>query len=451
MNILLISSNTANTPYPVYPLGLSTIASALENAGHSVTQYDFLQSGMSLVDLSEIIKKVSPSVVGISIRNIDNVNLMNGKKYISVVKDIVTSVKAVSDVIVVLGGSGFSIMPDAILEETGADYGIVGEGESAMVDFVSRLEQGHLPKTKCLRHGKRLVSKEMFSPSYDAELMKFYLKRGGMGSIQTKRGCSLKCLYCSYPYLEGKQVRPRDPKAIISDIRTLQDKHDVKYIFFIDSVFNDDEKYYLELVTAMKKAGIFIPWTAFFRPGNLRDDEVRLMKETGLQAAEIGSDASSNVTLRALRKPFLFKDIVECNDLFLSNDVATAHYYMFGGPNETRETVFEGIENIKGLKGTVSFIFMGIRILPGTGLFDVAMDKGIISDKQDMLEPVFYIEPAIGNEWLKKTLTKAFAGNRNCVFPPDSLDSSLEFMHQMGAPGSLWDTLVRKERHDDKK
>ena len=117
-----------------------------------------------------------------------------------------------------------------------------------MVDFVSGLEQGTLPKAKCLKGEGRLKGKEMFSPSYDSELMKFYLKRGGMGSIQTKRGCSLKCLYCSYPYLEGEKVRPRDPEAIVNDMRTLRDEHDVKYTFFIDSVFNDDEKYYLELV-----------------------------------------------------------------------------------------------------------------------------------------------------------------------------------------------------------
>ena len=445
MRVLLIASNTASTPYPVYPLGLSTVASALERAGHNVLQYDFLEKGMSLETLSETIKEFSPGLIGVSIRNIDNVNLINGKNYITAVKDIVATVKAISDATVVLGGSGFSIMPNDILAETGADYGIVGEGEGVIVDFISQLEQGQLPETKCLQRASKLSTGEILSPSYDSELMKFYLKRGGMGSIQTKRGCSLKCLYCSYPYLEGARVRPREPQAIIDDIHTLTEKHSAKYIFFIDSVFNDNEKHYLNLVKAMKKAGIFIPWTAFFKPGNLTDDEVQLMKETGLQSVEIGSDAPTDATLRALRKPFLFKDIVECNDLFVRNKVATAHYYMFGGPNETCDTVLEGIENIKGLKGTVSFIFMGIRILPGTGLFDRALKEGLVLEGQNMIEPVFYIEPAVGREWLEETLTRAFAGTRSCVFPPDRLDSSLEFMHQMGAPGSLWDTLVRKE------
>ena len=451
MKVMLIASNTASTPYPVYPLGLSTVAAALENAGHSVVQWDFLENNTSLDVLSENIRKDVPDVVGISIRNIDNVNLVNGKKYIKAVKDIVTTIKKVSDVKVVLGGSGFSIMPEEILDVTGADFGIVGEGEVMMVELVSDLERGLIPQTRCLRSEVRLSSKEMASPAYDSQIMKFYLKRGSIGSIQTKRGCSLKCLYCSYPYLEGDKVRPRSPEKIIDDIRVLSDKHDAKYLFFIDSVFNDDEQHYLDVVKEMKKQKIVIPWTAFFKPGNITDEEVKLMKETGLHAAELGSDASTDVTLKALRKPFLFKDIVECNDVFVRNGVATAHYYMFGGPGETRQTVLEGIENLKGLEGTVSFVFLGIRILPGTGLFDKAVEKGIITADQDMLEPVFYIEPEIGREWLEDTLTKAFSRVRNCVFPPDRLDSSLEFMHQMGSPGTLGDLLVRKKRDNGKK
>ena len=42
MKIFLISSNIADTPYSVYPLGLSMVAASLKNAGHNVRQFDFL-------------------------------------------------------------------------------------------------------------------------------------------------------------------------------------------------------------------------------------------------------------------------------------------------------------------------------------------------------------------------------------------------------------------------
>ena len=40
--IFLVSSNTTVDPYPVYPVGMAIIASALTRAGHEVRQFDFL-------------------------------------------------------------------------------------------------------------------------------------------------------------------------------------------------------------------------------------------------------------------------------------------------------------------------------------------------------------------------------------------------------------------------
>jgi len=89
MKILLISSNTASTPYPTYPLGLSMVAAALKNAGYDVYQFDFLVNNCSLEKLGYKIKQIDPDIIGISIRNIDNVNLLNEQRYIDAARNIV--------------------------------------------------------------------------------------------------------------------------------------------------------------------------------------------------------------------------------------------------------------------------------------------------------------------------------------------------------------------------
>jgi lipid biosynthesis B12-binding/radical SAM protein len=442
MNIFLISSNIADTPYSVYPLGLSMVAASLKNAGHNVRQFDFLASGRSIEALTTSIKEFNPDIIGISIRNIDNVNLLNEQRYIDAVKDIVREIHKVSPAKIILGGSGFSIMPEAILRTVGADYGIVGEGELLILDFIDGVSKGVYPKERILRSASKLSGARIPSAYYDESIMQFYLKSGNIATLQTKRGCVHKCIYCSYPLLEGQDIRSRDIAAVVDDIKILIDKHSSKYIFFTDSVFNDDEGNYLLLTNEMKKRKINIPWTAFFKPQGLDARAITLMKETGLKAAEIGADASSDTTLRKLGKTFLFKDIISCNELFAKYEVATAHYFMFGTPGETKQSVLEGIMNIKNLEKTVSFIFMGIRILPGTLLADLAEEQGIIKPGQDLLEPVYYIAPGIDRVWLEETLTEAFKGRRNCVFPPDALDSSLAFLHKLGYSGSLWDMLI---------
>ena len=442
MKVLLISSNITSTPYPIYPLGLSMVAAALRNAGYEVHQFDFLQNNMSLDSLGEVIKGIAPDIIGMSIRNIDNVNFVHEEQYIDVVRNLVRKIRQETKAPVVLGGPGFSIMPEVILREVGADYGIVGEGESLIVEFVANAARGAYPQNGCIRASSRLQGEEIPSAYYDSSLMKFYLKSGNVASVQTKRGCTHRCLYCTYPLLEGSTIRYRDPKNVVDDIELLVDTHKAKYIFFTDSVFNDDQGQYLYVVQEMKERGISVPWTAFFKPDGLDDDSVELMKQTGLKAAEIGADAGTDKTLEKLGKAFLFKDIINCNDLFVRHSIATAHFYMFGGPGETRETVLAGIENIINMKQTVSFVYMGIRILPHTHLAKIAHREGLLSRDSELLEPVYYIAPGIDRQWLEETLTEAFSGIRHCVFPPDSLDSSLQFLHKLGYSGSLWDMLV---------
>jgi hypothetical protein len=137
---------------------------------------------------------------------------------------------------------------------------------------------------------------------------------------------------------------------------------------------------------------------------------------------------------------------VECNDLFARHGIATSHFFMFGGPGETVETVHEGIKNILGLKKCVSFIFMGIRILPNTPLARIAINENIISASDGLLKPTYYISPALDKKWLEETLTHAFAGERRCLFPPDSMESSLRMLHKLGYNGPLWDMLISGER-----
>ena len=129
MRILLISSNTASSPYPVYPLGCSLIASVLLQAGHDVKMLDVIALAGNMELISCEIRRFNPDLVGISIRNIDNVNILEEESFLAVPEQLTSLVHEQSPgTPVVLGGSGFSIMPELILQSVGADYGIAVKG-----------------------------------------------------------------------------------------------------------------------------------------------------------------------------------------------------------------------------------------------------------------------------------------------------------------------------------
>ncbi len=443
MKVLLISSNTAASPYPVYPLGLSMVAQALRESGNEVEIFDFLQNQQSLEALAKTVDTFQPRAVGLSIRNIDNVNLLHEERYIDQATKIVKQIRAVAKTTIVAGGSAFSILPEEIMAAIKADYGIVGEGETAFPQLLRQIEQGNPPPAGTIVRNQTLLDcRYLPSAYYEPELMKHYLNNGSIASVQTKRGCPLNCVYCSYPALEGNRLRIRPPSAVVDNIESLITEHGAKFLFFTDSVFNDDQGQYLEVLREMKERGIRIPWSAFIKPSELTPATIQLMQETGLKAAELGSDAACDTTLQGQNKTFTWQEVTETSRALMEAGISTAHYFMFGGPGETPDTVRQGIENIKNLRCSAAFVFMGIRILPETELYEIAKKEGKISENAGLLEPIYYISPAVEQTWLEQILTKEFEPCSHILFPPDALDDKVQLLHKLGHAGALWDLLT---------
>ena len=116
---------------------------------------------------------------------------------------------------------------------------------------------------------------------YSEAICPFYLNWGGILNVQTKRGCPYRCAYCSYPLLEGKQIRARDPEAVVDDVKRLERDFNARYIFFTDSVFNDPAGHYLEICEALIRSGNKLPWTGYFRPANMNKEKYEHHEEGG--------------------------------------------------------------------------------------------------------------------------------------------------------------------------
>jgi radical SAM superfamily enzyme YgiQ (UPF0313 family) len=382
--------------------------------------------------------------VGISLRNIDNVDSFSAESewYLAENKQLVDIIRQETAVPIIVGGSGFSILPADILNYLAADYGVVGEGEHALCDLVYNLEQGHtVPK---IVDGNRslLSGTDMVSPCWDPALVRYYCKHSGMVNLQTKRGCAHNCNYCSYPQLEGRRLRVKDPAQIADEIQHLKQMMDVDTIFFTDSVFNDIGGHYLKLAEELLRRNLNIHWYGFFRPQGLGPTELRLLRRSGLSAMEVGTDAASDATLAGLNKQFNFEEVIQFNQVCLKEAIPTAHFIIFGGPDETFETVEKGLENIQKLEQCVVFAFAGIRIHPNTELYDRAIREGIVGKKDSLLEPVYYFSPNVDPIQMNAKIVKAFHGRRDRIFPPAEGLIRMAAMNRFNYRGLLWDKLI---------
>lgn len=439
--ILLVSSNVTTEPYPVYPLGLAVIAGALAGRGHRVEQFDFLAAAGSEELLRETIAAFSPDYVCVSIRNLDNCDSLSDTDYPAVAKRLVEVIRESSGAPVIIGGPAFSILPEELLAHTGADYGIIGEGERLVCTLVEELAAGRTPP-RLQRAGLLLAGNDMGPPLLKDELVGFYLEQSGMINLQTKRGCPHGCSYCSYPTLEGSDYRCRDPRGVVDDLERIRRDHGADSFFFTDSVFNDSRGHYLEVAEEILRRGLAIRWCCYLRPAGIGRGELALLKRAGLYAVELGTDAASDTTLRSLGKGFSFAEALAVNRACVAEQIPCAHFIMFGGPDETAATVAEGLANIETLEQTVVFAFSGIRVLPGTPLHARAIRDGLIGADTPLLAPVYYQSPMVDGAAMNETISAAFSGRRDRLFPPAEAQKRQAILHRFGYRGLLWDTLI---------
>ncbi|WP_373499772.1 lipid biosynthesis B12-binding/radical SAM protein [Desulfococcus sp.] len=453
MKILLVSANGLAAPYPVYPLGLDYVAAAV-GPGHEVKVAD-VHLLPEPAALTESIRAFGPDLVGLSLRNIDNTDLSAPEGFVGRYQALASVIREATAAPLVLGGSGFTLFPREMMSAMGADYGIVGEGERFGL-LVSALARGE--KTPAF---PGLIAAEVRPESGDAVSgpwkggfgrrfdrnaphVAFYLAKGGMLNLQTRRGCPFQCIYCTYPHIEGRRSRFTAPEAAARTAMDLQEAG-ARYLFITDSAFNADYAHSAAVGRAFERLGLSIPWGAFFAPTRPPADYYLRLADAGLRHVEFGTESLSDPVLFAYGKPFRTADVLESHQAARAAGVHAAHYFLLGGPGETRETLTRTLSNIDKLEKTVLFFFCGMRIYPHTRLYDMAIGEGQISEGTPLLEPVFYRSRDMDEREIVEKVEERRAGRSNWLIGAGGSEvaSTLDRMYARGYSGPLWEYLIR--------
>ena len=449
MNVLLISANTNTEPYAVYPLGLDYVAGAIA-ARHRVRLAD-MNTLAGVPALAEMIRDFEPRLVGIGLRNVDTTDTTNLQGFVDSYRELVATVRRACRAVVVLGGSGFTIFPRQMMRSLAADYGVVGEGER-LAQLIEAIDTGRDPSGMAgimtPEDGERIpapldpVPRRRFS-GVDA-ILPFYLRRGGILNLQTKRGCRFRCIYCTYPHIEGRRLRYTAPGDAARTALALQDAG-ARYLFITDAVFNADFEHSAAVARAFKEAGVTVPWGAFLTPTTPPDGYYEQLAQAGMTHAEFGTEALSDPVLKTYRKPFRTTQVFRAHREARRAGLYVAHYLLPGGPGETPATLAETLDKAEKLQRCVLFFFCGMRIYPHTDLYATALRQGLISETQSLLEPVFYDTAGLSAAQITAQVRQRGGGRINWVVGSGGPQTAalMERMYRRGYSGPLWEYLIR--------
>ncbi len=409
MRVLLISANTEKINMPTLPMGLGCVAAALTAAGHAVRFLDLMAAGDWRPRLMDALSRPAPDVIGISIRNIDDQVSENPRFLLEEAGAVVAFCRRNARVPVVLGGAGYSIFPEGVLDYTGADMGIQGEGEDAFAALLARLKadaplddvpglhiRGRGPQAPRIFAGDldrlALPDPGLFDARLAADPV-YYLP------VQTRRGCPLACSYCSTPTIEGTRIRRRSPALVVASL-TRWRAAGFRRIFFVDNVFNLPAGYARELCERMTAADLDIRWRCILYPGRLRPDLVRAMARAGCREAALGFESGFQPILDRMHKRFSLEDIRQASRMLAENGIGRMGFLLLGGPGETRETAAASLAFADSLELEAVKLTVGLRIYPYTELARTAVREGVIAKEDDLLQPRFYIAPGL-EAWLR--------------------------------------------------
>lgn len=454
--VLLISTNTCAAPDPVFPLALAHLTAGLREAGHEVRWHDFLVPGPSL---EQIIRQFGPDLVGVSLRNIDDVLIRTRETFFDGLPALCRAIRGVCSAPIVLGGSGFSIFPQALFEFSGADFGVSGAGERALPALVAALQNGGnlaaIPGLLYRQNGQTAFN----PPTADSapprltpldrppEVVRHYLEAGGMLNVQTQRGCAFHCCYCTYPLLEGRAHRRPDPEQVADEMQQLH-ALGARYAFIVDSVFNSSPRHVSDFCEALLRRGVAIKWGCFLRPQGLSAPLMQLMARAGLTHIEFGSDSFSDTVLASYEKGFTVDDIQRSSELAAAQKLDYCHFLIAGGPGETLATLREGFDRSRRLPGAVIMAVIGTRIYPGTSVHRRALAEGVIGPATNLLQPAYYVSPDLTPERIYEELKGFASQSPNWIVgdPNPAYEALAQRLRKRGVIGPLWSYLSMLQR-----
>lgn len=445
--LLLVSANKYAVPYPVYPIGLSYLHSYLSERmpEFEIRIFDF--NFYTLQDFRNFLLSYQPDYTGISFRNIDDVDSTHSIWFLGEYKEIMAAVKETVVTRIIVGGSAFSIFPKEFFEFFQPEFGIQGEGEESFYNLLQCLEGGKdfsSIEGLVFRDGDRIRMNprehylHQLDLSFDNDLLDFYWGKSGMLNIQTKRGCPHKCIYCTYPLIEGSKVRTLNADRIVETLSELYFNKNIHYVFFTDSVFNICDSFNIELAGKILEKGLKIKWGAYFSPHGLDKQTLQLYADAGLTHIEFGTESLSDTTLKNYGKHFTVQEVVDVSNLCNEIGIYYSHFLILCGYGETEETLNEGFENARRFTNTVFFPYIGMRIYPGTLLQQYAIRDGIIQPDDDLLEPAYYLAKGINYKSLKERAAKT---GRRFVFPDEDVVTVMNKMRARKRKGMLWHHL----------
>jgi radical SAM superfamily enzyme YgiQ (UPF0313 family) len=362
MNVLLLSMPDSFEHMPPVairmPNGALTSLAGNVDDHHRVAVADLILASDKVREtVTRLVQEFDPRVVGLSVMTFQR---RTAERIIDLLREVKPGLK------IVVGGYDPSLAADAY-EQMRVDYIVRGEGEFTFRELLRALERGSGFEDICglsyrggtgfrynaARPVHRLEDGEIRLPNRAARVLQGYTMLGRqVDVIETSRGCTYDCSFCSIVEMRGRNFHAYSFERILEDIRDARERG-ARAIFLVDdnimlNVGRFEElcrriiqaglnklDYFVQAMTSsianhgetlaplMHRAGFRY---VFLGIENVLDDDLEFLRAAAKNRARNNGLSGGNATLQA----------VEC---LHRNKMYVVGGLIIGNPNDTRESI----------------------------------------------------------------------------------------------------------------
>jgi radical SAM superfamily enzyme YgiQ (UPF0313 family) len=299
-------------------------------------------------------------------------------------------------IITLIGGALVSSLPEPLIKSMKPDYTILGEGEATLLELLDHIEAGGAPAGASAIHGLGLMlDGELTVTSRRAQLMDLDVlpipdlflfpsvqqnpEIPELG-LTTSRGCYGRCSFC---FLNMDKLSYKSPERFEREVADLVAKHSIRYFYINDLTFTSNLERSYRICDVLKKHQI--TWTCSTRVERIKPELLRYMHDCGCRDIWYGVESLDQTVLDLADKMTKVEEIEYAVAETVKAGIKVAANLIVGLPGESEES----LRKMMAFCRESAVIPISIKYLtpfPGTKIYDMAVERGYITDPIDYLE-----------------------------------------------------------------
>lgn len=293
------------------------------------------------------------------------------------------------DALIIFFGLHATAMPLEIMESLAVDCCVIGEPEDIIYSVVKHyINEGK----KCFKNINNLFylsedkgiiettrneckSQVFLSQSPDRSLInnneyKLLYNNKPFTIIQTSRGCTNNCIYCTSS-LYSSQYVSRTVDSVISEVKECKYKYDINNFMFLSDTFTVNRKWIEKFCKEIINQKLDVKWMCNSRVDNIDSSLAKLMKKAGCWLISLGIESYDENILINAKKNITCNQISQAVTDLHSANIKTIGYFIFGLPGESNESIQRTIHFARKSYLDYAYFFHATPF-PGTTLYEMA-------------------------------------------------------------------------------